>query len=135
MKQFVQTAIDGKLASGRKSNAGTISKARMGACFTKDTLPKPGLKVTPTSRSIRNPSKAMFEAIGSYANRRTMFLVSRSLNGRKGKMFEGVKPMSDVILEDGMTDAIKTGKNEKVILQPIREVSIMYLTFSALKVD
>ncbi|KAK2753526.1 mutanase [Colletotrichum kahawae] len=64
----------------------------------------------------------MFEAIGSYANRRSMFLVSRSLNGRKGKMFGGANPMSDVNMEDGVEDAIMTGKNEKVILQPIREV-------------
>ncbi|KAK1580589.1 uncharacterized protein LY79DRAFT_560876 [Colletotrichum navitas] len=122
IKSFTSTAVTGNLPSKRRlTTTGYIGKKHMNEYFNNPNGLSTPYRATNTSRATRNPSAAMFEAIGSYTNRRSLFLVTRSLNSVKRRVFEGIDPLSKDRLQKFVAESIRTGKGEEKFLLFIRE--------------
>lgn len=121
MLAFLKAVETNILPSGRTINVGKTDLATLRADFISNSLSSPQ-RVTKKSRNTRNPSTYMFEAIGSYTNRNALFLVSRSLNARKGLIFGTLQLVDEVLYTNFVKTAVQTGVGEEKILQPLREV-------------
>lgn len=121
MLAFLKAVETNILPSGRTISVGKTDLATLQADFITDSLSSPQ-RATRKGRNTRNPSTYMFEAIGSYTNRNALFLVSRSLNGRKALIFGSRQLVDEVKYINFVKTAVQTGAGEKKILQPLREV-------------
>ncbi|TDZ22509.1 hypothetical protein Cob_v004573 [Colletotrichum orbiculare MAFF 240422] len=120
-RDFLRASVLGTLPSGFSTVHPPIPASVMNTYFNKNSLSSP-YRPFPGSQTTRNPSRAMAEVLGSYANRRYLFLVSNPINARKALVFSYKNLVEPNKFQKYLDDSIATGTGEKKVIEPMREV-------------
>jgi hypothetical protein len=86
-------------------------------------------RCSPNTRSdFLNINDRLFEVLGSTTNREPFRLLSKEMNGMKGRIFKilpdgrRVNPVDPTTMSNLIDNSIRTGQNEELWLNPMRMV-------------